>query len=91
MSHIRVKTNYGVMGIYGGIEKKTLYCHHNLSCDCTTFYNEDGSIPSMVFEMEISGNNLWDAMNRLMFCFKGDGTKNELIDGVEFYFKAPWE
>ena len=34
-----------------------------------------------------TGNDLWDAMNRLWFPYKGDWGCSELKDGVEFYQK----
>ena len=37
-----------------------------------------------------SGNDLWDAMNRLWFPFK-DKWFGELKDGVEYYHIPPWE
>ena len=90
MSHTKVKTTYSVMGSYGSTEKKELYCHHNHSCDCTTFYNKDGSVTSMAFEDWESGNDLWDAMQRLWSPFK-DEWNGELLDGVEYYYTSPWE
>lgn len=90
MSHTRVKTIYHQEGGWGSTEEVELYCHHNHSCDCVTFYHKDGSVPDMVFCDWSSGNDLWDAMLRLRFPFKDDRGM-ELIDGVEYYFKAPWE
>lgn len=90
MSHTRVKTTYSVMGAYGSTETQTLYCHHNHSCDITTFYNEDGSVATMCFEDWYKGNDLWDAMNRLWYPFK-DTWGGELKDKVEYYRQAPWE
>lgn len=90
MSHTRVKTTYSVEGAYGSTETKTLYCHHNHSCDYTTFYDEDGDVTTMNFGEWESGNDLWDAMERLWFPFKGEWGK-ELKDNVEYYHKAPWE
>jgi len=90
MSHTRVKTTYSVEGAYGSTETEELYCDHNHSCDCITFYDKKGNVQSMVFCSWVSGNNLWDAMQRLWFPFKGEWGK-ELNDGVEYYFKGPWE
>ncbi len=90
MSHIRVKTTYEQMGSYGSTDIKTLYCHHNLSCDCVTFYNEDGSVADMFFEEWSSGKDKWNAMKRLWTPFKKENNR-ELEDGVEYYFTAPWE
>lgn len=90
MSHTRVMTRYSVEGAYGSTEKVELYCHHNHSCDCTTFYDKNGEVVSMAFCDWETGNDLWDAMNRLWFPFKGEWG-GELKDGVEHYFTAPWE
>ncbi len=89
MSHTRVKTTYEVEGIYASTETAELYCHHNHSCDCTTFYDEKGVVVSMAF-CDWSGNGLWDAMNRLWFPFEDEWGK-ELVEGVEYYHKAPWD
>jgi len=90
MSHTKVKTTYESEGAYASTETHTLYCHHNHSCDCTTFYNERGDVQSMCFCDWSSGNDLWDAMNRLWFPFK-DKWGDELLDGVEYYNVEPWE
>lgn len=92
MSHTRVKTTYNTMSEagYAGSTVVSLYCHHNHGTDTTTFYWEDGSVATMVFEDWDEGNDLWDAMNRLWFPFTGEWGV-ELKDGVEYYFKAPWE
>lgn len=89
MSHVRVKTTYSVEGPFGSTDKKDLYCHHNLSCDCVTFYDKDGNVESMSFG-EWNGDDLWDAMNRLWFPFK-DKWGGELRDGVEYYSNEPWK
>jgi hypothetical protein len=63
MSHIRIKTKYNTEGSYGSTDTKTLYAHHNLSCDIVSFYDEDGEcILSVEDTME---NNQLDAINRL--------------------------
>lgn len=90
MSHTRVKTSYSVMGAYGSTEKVELYCHHNHISDTVVFYWKDGNVVNMVFEEWKSGNDLWDAMNRLWFPFKKEWN-TELKDNVEYYGKAPWE
>lgn len=90
MSHTRVKTTYSVQGGYGSTETKSLYCHHNHSCDNTTFYDEDGSVTSMSFNEWEKGNDLFDAMERLWYPFKGEWDHSELKDGVEFYQIEPW-
>lgn len=90
MSHIRVKTTYSVQGSYGSTETRTLYCHHNLSSDTATFYEEDGSVATMDFEDWVAGDDKWDAMFRLWVPFKDVDTR-ELKDKVEYYFTPPWE
>jgi len=90
MSHTRVKTTYSVQGAYASTETLELYCHHNHGCDFTTFYDVDGVVTGMVFEEWESGNNLWDAMQRLMSPFK-DEWGGELKDKVEYYYSNPWE
>ena len=90
MSHTRVKTTYRVPGSYGYTEKKELYCHHNHGNDTTTFYDKYGDVQGMVFEQWIYDDDLWDAMYRLMYPYKG-AWGEELKDGVEYYFNAPWE
>lgn len=87
MSHTKVKTKYTVEGSYGSIEYKTLYCHHNHSSDITTFFEEDGSIASMCFSEAETGNEKWDAMNRLWYPYKGEWGRSDLKDGVEHYLK----
>lgn len=90
MSHTRVKTIYEVQGYYNSTEIVELYCHHNHSSDITTFYWKDGEVVNMVFQEWSRDNDLWDAMNRLMFPFK-DKFNGELKDNVEYYSIAPWE
>jgi hypothetical protein len=90
MGHLRVKTTYGVEGSYGSTEKVELYCHHNMSSDCITYYDSDGEVTSMAFQSWSKGNDLWDAMQRLWHPFKGEWGK-ELKDGVEYYSIPPWE
>lgn len=90
MSHTRVKTTYSLEGPYGSTETVELYCHHNHSCDVTTFYDKDGCVTEMQFWSWDKGNDLWDAMERLIFPFK-DEWGGELKDDVEYYGIAPWE
>ena len=79
MSHVRVKTEYQIEGAFGSTEKKTLYAHHNNSCDVVTFFDEDGSY---LFSVEDTmNNNLLDARNRLFMYSKPNG---ELVDGVSY-------
>lgn len=86
MSHTRVKTTYNIQGAYASTETVELYCHHNHSCDIVLFYNKDGSVVDMVFGEWVSGNDLWDAMNRLWYPYKNEWG-GELKDGVEYYYK----
>jgi len=84
MSHTRVKTTYAVEGPYASTEIVKLYCHHNHSCDIVSFYDENGTVTSMVFSEWETNNNLWDAMNRLWYPYK-DKWGDKLKDGVEYY------
>lgn len=84
MSHTRVKTTYNTEGAYGATDVHTLYCHHNHSCDYTTFYNENGDITPMQFQEWESDNDLWDAMKRLWVPFK-DKWGEELKEDVKYY------
>lgn len=79
MSHIKVKTEYQVSGAYGSTEKKTLYAHHNNSCDIVTFFDEDGTY---LFSVEDTmDNNLMDAINRL---YAPNKNSSELDDNVQY-------
>ena len=90
MSHVRVKTTFLQQSDgFGSSEEITMYCHHNLSTDCTSFHYEDGSLVEMFFQKWASGKDKWDAVERLNFPFKNEWGK-ELKDGVE-YTKFPWE
>ena len=91
MSCTKVKTTYSVEGAYASTEKRTLYCVHNHSNDYTTFYDEDGKVTQMCFGEWETGNDLWDAMERLWYPYKGEWGTSDLKDGVEFYYKAPFE
>lgn len=90
MSHTRVKTTYESEWMYGSTEVRTLYCHHNHSCDCTTFYEENGEVASMSFCEWSRGKDKWDAMERLWYPYK-DKWGEELKGGVEYYGIPPWE
>lgn len=79
MSHIRVKTEYNVETEYGALEKRTLYAHHNNTCDVVTFYDENGK-ELFSFDDTIE-NNLMDAINRL--CIPHN-SPNNFKDGVEY-------
>lgn len=89
MSNTRVKTTYSIEGAYASTEIKTLYCHHNHSSDNTTFFDDENETDTtiMCFGEWETGNDLWDAMNRLWFPYKGEWGSSELKDGVEFYRK----
>jgi hypothetical protein len=86
MSHYRVKTKYNVEGSYGSTEKRELFCHHNLSCDYVTFYDEDGTFIMTI--PDTMDNNLLDAINRLYAPFEPN---HELADGVEHMDKEDKE
>jgi len=90
MSHTRVKTTYSVQGAHASTEALDLYCHHNHSSDCVTFYHKDGKVPVMVFEEWVFGDDLWEAMERLIYPFE-EGWGGELRDKVEYYYVAPWQ
>jgi len=90
MGLTRVKTTYNEEGHYGSTIQMTLYCHHNHSCDCITFYHENGVVVHAAFCEWDSGNDLWDAMQRLWYPFKYEWG-GELKDKVEYYGKDPWE
>ena len=87
MSSIRVKTAYEVMGDYGSTEVKELYCMHH--SNGVTFFDEGGPV-NMSFQRWSPGNDKWDAMQRLWFPFK-DKWYGELLDGVEYTDKTPWD
>lgn len=90
MSKTTVKTTYSVEGTSGSTDTEELYCIHNHSEDYyTTFYRKDGAVQEMVFGE--TNKDLWDAMNRLWYPFKGEWGRSELKDGVEFFGTAPWE
>lgn len=82
MSKDRFKTTYSQEYMMGSTEKVNLYCEHNHSTDFTTFYNDSGRIQTMCFQDWESGNDLWDAMQRLWMPFK-DKWFGELKEGVE--------
>ena len=81
MSHTRLKIKYNTEGSYGSIEERTLFAHHNHSCDYLTFYDEDGSIILTV--PDSIENNILDAMNSLIRPWKS-GSSDELCDGIEY-------
>jgi len=88
MSHTRVKTTYSVEGPYASTETKDLYCWHNHSNDIVAFYydQEETVTVDMVFAEWESGNDLWDAMQRLWFPYK-EKWHGELKDNVEHYLQ----
>jgi len=89
MSSTKVKTTYNVQGSYGSTETRILYCHHHNSTDNVIFYDENGDIAIMFFNEWITGNDLWDAMNRLWYPYKGKWGQSELKDNVEYYIEEP--
>jgi hypothetical protein len=80
MSHCRLKTTYNEMGAYGSVDKKTLYAHHNNSCDIVSFYDENGNFLFCV--EDTMDNNLFDAIKRLFYAWE-DARANKLMEGVE--------
>lgn len=90
MSQLRVKTTYEVEGAFGSTEIRELYCQHLNSCDCVTFFNVNGEVENMSFCSWSEGNDLWDAVNRLIYPFK-DKWGEELKDKVEYYGVPPWQ
>jgi len=85
MSHLRVKTTYSAQGANGTTETVCLYCDHNQIIDTVTFYDGSGAVARMQFHEWESGNDLWDAMNRLMAPFK-EAWGGALKDGVEYWY-----
>ena len=88
----KIKTTYNVIGDYECTDTKTLYCYHDWkNDDYTVMYEENGKPATMHFYDWESGNNLWDAMIRLMDPFEDDG--ETLKPKVEFCEnnKFPWE
>jgi len=90
MSHTRVMTTYSTEGAYASTETHKLFCDHNHSNDTTTFYDENGDTMIMCFGEWETGNDLWDAMERLWFPYKNKWG-GELKDGVKNYVKGDWE
>lgn len=78
MSHYRLKTKYNSEGSYGSIDEKTLYVHHNLSCDYVTFFDENGEVIMTI--PDTIDNNLLDAVNRL---YKPFTNGKKFVDNVE--------
>lgn len=78
MSHYKLKKKYNTEGAYASIEEKTLYAHHNLSCDVVLFYDEDGEFIMAV--PDTIENNLLDAINKLYTPFDENGN---LEDGIK--------
>lgn len=83
MSHNRIKTTYNEDGPFGSVEKKTLYCHQNLSCDYTTFYDEHGAF--ILSFPDTMDNNIFEAMKKLAGGIYNDFREsNDLADGIEY-------
>lgn len=76
MSHTRVKIKYEEEGPYGSTTEETIYCHHNHTCDIVSFYYGDGE--HMLSINEFSSNNLWTAIETLMYYHKHE-------DKVEYW------
>lgn len=78
MSHIRVKSKYIEEGSWGSEIEKTIFVHHNLSCDIVTVYDENGNT---IFNFsDAVKNNLYDAIVRSA----GVVNHGELPNGVEY-------
>ena len=76
MSHVRIKTTFEVSAPFGTTETKTLYAHHNNSCDVVTFYDDSGKF---MFSFEDTmPNSLMHAIHRLC------ELRRDLMPGVEF-------
>lgn len=90
MSHTRVKTTFETMGNYGSTDTVEMFCHHNHSCDITTFFYKDGSVVDMCFEDWSSGKDKWDAVQKLWSPFK-DEWNGDLLDGVEYYSTSEFD
>lgn len=85
MSHLYLKTDYEETFVY--TEKKTLYCHHNLSSDVSVFYDdEDGVKISRMEFMDNDFNCKYEAFKRLMSPYK-DESMADYKDGVEWWSK----
>lgn len=63
MSHKRIKTTYNEEGAYGSVVEKTVYAHHNLTCDYVTFYDDKGN--HILTVPDTMDNNILDAINKL--------------------------
>lgn len=90
MSHLRIKTKYNEEGgvYYGSTETLDLYCHHNYSCDISTFYDEHGN---WLFSVHTTApTNLFEAIEKLMHPYK-EKYGSELKDGIEEWSKEDRE
>ena len=81
MSHERIKTTYNTEGAYGSTEKHTLFVHHNHCSDYVTFYDEQGDVILVI--PDTIENNLFDAIQRLMYQKLSHDDNNNLINGCE--------
>lgn len=82
MSHQWFKTTYKEEVPCGSScfeEDRTLYVHHNHSCDIVSFYDQDGDY--LFSYQDTVKNNLKDAIERLDFPYK-EKWFEELQDGV---------
>lgn len=84
MSHTLVKTTYKEEAEFGNTATRTLYCDHNHGTDSVIFYDEHGHVMEMVFCSLRSGNDLWDAVQRLWQPHV-EFWAGELREGVEYY------
>ncbi len=81
MSHRRHKIEYIELGAYGSEDKYTLYCDENLSCDITTFYDQDGAV---IFSFgDTDHPNIMDAMIAIYNGDNANNVKHEEISGFE--------
>lgn len=76
MSHIYEKIKYFEEGNYGITLERTLFCHHNNTCDVVTFYYEDGT-PIFSFNDTIEGN-LLDKMIEIIYNFKNNSNISKM-------------
>jgi hypothetical protein len=65
MGHYYTKIEYESEGPYASTEKHTLYCHHNVSADCVTVYEEDGTV--LIAYGEWSDKHMGNQLPKLLF------------------------
>lgn len=81
MSHERIKTTYNTEGAHGSTEKHTLFANFNHCGDYVVFYDEQGEIILTI--PDTIENNLFDAIQRLMYHKLSHDDNNNLINGCE--------